>query len=124
MPAKKNPEPANASKNRRSRVGNFIWKGSWRRKSLVIIILLISSWLTICYGVARWYVHRHANEPLIIGTTFITNYAESFGLEPKQTLKAIFEELGVKQIRLVSYWKDIETTPGKYDFSGLDWQFD
>lgn len=121
--SQKRTKSAVTPKNWHVRVGNFIWRGSWWRKSLVIIVLLVSLWLVLCYGVARWYVHKHANEPLIIGTTFISDYAESFGLDPQQTLKAIFEELDIKQIRLVSYWKEIEPTPGNYDFSNLDWQF-
>src|SRR5699024_6324959 len=40
-----------------------------------------------------------------------------------ETLTAIVSDLGVKQVRLVSYWKDIEPTPGSYDFSALDKQF-
>ncbi|HEX5448312.1 MAG TPA: beta-galactosidase, partial [Candidatus Saccharimonadales bacterium] len=39
------------------------------------------------------------------------------------TLNAMLGDLKLKQVRLVSYWKDIEPTPGHYDFSGLDWQF-
>jgi hypothetical protein len=38
-------------------------------------------------------------------------------------LNAIFSDLNMRHIRLVSYWKDIETSPGNYDFSKLDWQF-
>lgn len=75
------------------------------------------------YGVGQWYIQKHSDEPLIIGTTFISDYAKSFGLEPKQTLEAILSDLGVKQVRLVSYWKHIEKEPGTYDFSDLDWQF-
>jgi hypothetical protein len=76
------------------------------------------------YGVAQWYIHKHSKEPLVIGTTFIPDYAESFGLDPHQTLDAILTDLNVKQIRLTSYWNSIEPTPGAYDFSQLDWQFD
>jgi hypothetical protein len=35
----------------------------------------------------------------------------------------MLSDLGLKQVRLVSYWSDIEPQPGKYDFSKLDWQF-
>lgn len=35
----------------------------------------------------------------------------------------MFEDLGMRQVRLVSYWKNIELTPGKYDFSELDNEF-
>lgn len=75
------------------------------------------------YGIGEWYIHKHADEPLVLGTTFIPEYAKGFGLSPKDTLSAILGDLQVKQIRLVSYWEDIEPTPGTYNFSGLDWQF-
>jgi len=80
------------------------------------------------YGVAEWYIHKHKSQPLILGASFIPDYASSFGLDPQQTLQAMLEPasqdgLALKQVRLVSYWSDIEPTPGQYDFSKLDWQF-
>ncbi len=75
------------------------------------------------YGVAEWYIHKHNKEPLVIGTTFIADYAKSFGLDPHQALDDILGDLNIKHIRLVSYWSDIEKTPGNYDFSGLDDEF-
>ena len=62
--------------------------------------------------------------PLVLGTSCVPNYARSSGLDPKETLEAIFSELGMRQVRLVSYWKVIEPSPGRYDFSELDWQFE
>lgn len=76
------------------------------------------------YGIARWYIAVESSKPMIIGATFIPDYARNFGLEPKQTLQAMLQELGIKHLRLVGYWDKIEATPGSYDFSELDWQFD
>jgi hypothetical protein len=103
--------------------GRFLWHGSWWRKGLMIFLAFIFFITAGMYGIAEWYIHKHAGEPLTLGTTFIPEYAESFGLNPKDTLSAILGDLNVKQIRLVSYWEDIEPTPGVYDFSSLDWQF-
>lgn len=75
------------------------------------------------YGLGQWYIHKHDNEPMVLGTTFIPAYAQSFGLDPKETLSAILTDLNIKQIRLTSYWNEIEVQPGKYDFSMLDWEF-
>lgn len=75
------------------------------------------------YGIGQWYIHRHDQQPLTLGATFIPDYAESFGLDPKATLRAMLSDLKLKQVRLVSYWSDIEPTSGHYDFSKLDWQF-
>ncbi|MBI4033482.1 beta-galactosidase [Candidatus Saccharibacteria bacterium] len=103
---------------------SYAWHGSLWRKILTVLIAIIIFITGVFYGIAEWYIHKHNSQPLVIGTSFVGDYAKSFGLDPKQTLGAILSDLKVKQIRLVSYWKEIEPTPGKYDFSNLDWQFD
>ncbi len=118
--------------NKKSRVGlknwlskawHYVWKrGIWRR-ILFIVLAIFLFFMGAAYGIAEWYVHKHNNEPVILGATFIPGYASSFGLDPKDTLNAMLSDLKLKQVRLVSYWSDIEPTPGKYDFSKLDWQF-
>lgn len=75
------------------------------------------------YGIARWYIASQAGQPVVLGTTFVPRYAEYYGLEPKEVLRALMEDMGMNQFRLVSYWDDIEKTPGQYDFTELDWQF-
>ncbi len=75
------------------------------------------------YGIARWYMWQQRNETLKYGVTFIPNYARHFGLDPQTTMKAIIDELGIRQFRLVSYWKEHEKERGVYDFTELDWQF-
>jgi hypothetical protein len=100
------------------------WKAKLWHRIILIIIALIFLGTSTMFGVAQWYISKHSSEPLKIGATFITPYAEYFGLDPQETLRASFEDLGLERIRLVSYWKSIEPTEGTYDFSGLDWQFD
>lgn len=75
------------------------------------------------YGVAQWYIRQNHGKPVELGTTFIADYAERLGVDPKETLNAMINDLGIKHVRLVSYWNNIEPVPGVYDFSGLDWQF-
>jgi hypothetical protein len=114
----------NSYKSLPFRAVNWLWRGSWWRKlfvSLAVIVLLLTAG---AYSVAQWYIHKHSDEPLILGTSFVSQYAESFGLDPQETLEAILGDLGVRQIRLVSYWNQIEKSPGRYDFSELDWQFE
>lgn len=76
------------------------------------------------YAISYWYMKKHANEPLVMSTTFIPSYAEWLGVEPKETMQALIDDLGFRHFRLVSYWKDIEREQGTYDFSNLDWQFE
>ena len=109
-----------------------LWSIAWPpklwKRILNIIIALVLAWTGFAYGVAEWYLHHHDGEPLVLGTTFVPDYATSYGLDPMQTLQAILEPasqggLGMKQVRLVSYWSDIEGTQGTYDFSQLDQEF-
>lgn len=79
---------------------------------------------TTMYGIGFWYQQKHKNEPITFGSTFISSYAEGFGLDPKETMQAMIDDLGIKRFRLVSYWRTIEKEPGVYDFSDLDWQFE
>jgi hypothetical protein len=100
------------------------WRGSiWHKLNTAIVLCLILM-LGTMYGIARWYMWTNRNEPIQIGTTFVPNYARYFELDPHETLLATFTDLGIKRIRLVSYWSTHEKVQGKYDFSELDWQMD
>lgn len=99
----------------------------WRASAMHKIIIITATTLLIAvggmYGIAQWYIYTHKNTPLQLGATFIPDYAASFGLDPKETLDAMINDLGIKHIRFVSYWENGESQRGKYDFSFLDWQF-
>ncbi len=94
-----------------------LWRKIWISVSLFLLIIYSGM-----YGIAKWYTFKHRHEPLKMGVTFVPDYARYLGVKPKATMQAMIDDLGVKQFRLVSYWEDIEETPGKYDFSELDWQ--
>lgn len=98
----------------KSRIGKWIIFGVYGFVLLNLIVM---------FGVARWYIMGNADKKLEIGTTFVPNYARYLGVDPKETLDAIINDLDIDRIRLVSYWKDIEPLQGTYNFDELDWQF-
>jgi hypothetical protein len=102
---------------------NYAWHRGFLRQFGFIILAIIVLFTAYSFAVAEWYVNKHKNQPLVLGATFIPDYAQSFGLDPVQTLNAMLSDLKLKQVRLVSYWSEIEPTPGKYDFSQLDQEF-
>lgn len=100
------------------------WQARFWNKFLVFLIAAVMLFVSGMYVVAQWYIFSQRAKPVHMGATFVPAYAERLGVDPKQTLYAIFHELGVKDVRLVSYWDRMEANPGTYDFSELDWQFD
>lgn len=100
------------------------WNRGWWNKMIVIISLLVALSFATMYGIARWYMWTQRDRPVLMGTTFISDYAAHFGLDPKETMEAILTDFEIDHLRLVSYWDRIEHTQGSYDFRELDWQFE
>ncbi len=99
------------------------WRKNMWHKLLICLVILIGLILGAMYGIARWYMASEADKPLTLGVTFIPDYAQSLGLNPQQTLQALTNDLKVKNFRFTSYWSDMEPSPGVYNFSQLDWEF-
>lgn len=97
-------------------------KKTWLRRLVIGLVVLVVAFTAAMYGIAEWYIHSERAKPLEQGVSFIPDYAESLGLDPQATMDAL-TGIGVRHFRLVSYWSDMEPSPGKYDFSQLDWEF-
>ncbi len=98
------------------------WRRNFWHKLVSVIVIIVFLVTSAMYGIAQWYIHAQAGQPLQMGVSFIPDYAQSLGVDPHQTMDALLG-IGVKQFRLVSYWSDGEPNPGQYDFSQLDWEF-
>src|SRR6266446_9877474 len=99
------------------------WPATIWHKALVVLVLLVSLTIGSMYGIARWYIWQERNKPLELGASFVSGYASALGLDPRQTFTAMLDDLGVKHVRLMSHWDDIEPQAGTYNFSELDWEF-
>ncbi len=100
------------------------WRHSWWHKTLVLLTVFIALCVGAMYGISRWYMWTQSSKPLVLGASFIPDYATKLGVDPKETMDAMINDLGIKQLRLVGYWDKLEPQPGVYDFSELDWQFE
>jgi hypothetical protein len=103
-------------------IRNF-WHRNFWHKILVVLMVIVLLDVGCMYGIAQWYIWQNRSQPVQIGATFISDYASYLEVDPQETLQAIITDLGVKHLRLVSYWDKIEEQPGHYDYSDLDWQF-
>jgi len=99
------------------------WQKNIWHKMLIIFVGICLALLGTMYGIARWYIATESSKPLVLGVSFIPAYAESLGLDAKQTMDALINDVGVRHFRLVSYWDQLEPSKGTYDFTTLDWQF-
>jgi hypothetical protein len=98
-------------------------KRRWLRRMAIGFVATIFILVCGIYGIGEWYVQSQSSTPLTLGVSFVPDYAASLGLNPEQTMSAMINDLHVKQFRLTSYWSDIETSPGHYNFTELDWEF-
>lgn len=98
------------------------WHRSWFNKTIAIMTILLSLIIGGMYGIAQWYISGQDHKPFTVGASFVPDYARYLGVEPEETMDAILG-LGVKKLRLVSYWSKYEPVEGQYDFTELDWQF-
>jgi hypothetical protein len=58
------------------------------------------------------------------GVSFSIKYCQELGVDWQEVLLAALDDLKIKRYRLMSYWDLVEQKQGKYDFTGLDWQFE
>ncbi len=96
---------------------------SWRRKLLIIVSIPLGLILLLVIFLAILFLPSlNRSEPITFGVTFSETYAESLGLDWRQTYLAILDDLKVRNLRLIAYWNKIEPTENYYDFADLDWQ--
>jgi hypothetical protein len=62
------------------------------------------------------------DEKITWGVNFSQTQAQWLGLDWKAAYLALLEDLGVKNIKLITYWNLLEGEKGKYNFEDLDWQ--
>jgi hypothetical protein len=60
----------------------------------------------------------------VFGASFSAKYCRELGIHPQDCLRDALTEMGVRRLRLMSYWDECEKVRGTYDFGELDWQFD
>ena len=83
-------------------VWRYLWNRGLFRRVVFVIMAVLFLFASVSYGVGQWYIQKHKNEPIVLGASFIPDYAQSFGLDPMQTLQAMLSDLRLKQVRLVS----------------------
>lgn len=84
------------------------------RKIIYILFAAAIIYIGIDYSAVR--------EKMSFGVTFSKPFAEFMGLDWKEAYLAAFNDFQLKKIRLSSYWNEIESSDGAFQFNDLDWQ--
>lgn len=58
------------------------------------------------------------------GVTFSDKYAESLGLDWRETYISVLDDLEVRKLRIPVYWDQVEARQGIYDWSDVDWMLE
>ena len=61
-------------------------------------------------------------EKIIWGVNFSQKHTQNLGLDWRETYLALLDDLGAKNIKLITHWDLIEPNEGEYNFEDLDWQ--
>ncbi len=86
--------------------------------AIIITILFI---LVFIYLVLAFKSHNPDSETSF-GVTFSKKFANQMQLDWQETYLAILDDLNVKQVRIPTYWEDIEPAMDVYNFEDIDWQ--
>lgn len=78
--------------------------------------------INVAIGIYGYRLQRE--QPYEFGTSFSLKMARELGIEPRAALESLLKDVGIRHLRLMSYWDEHQTHPETYDFSELDWQFD
>jgi hypothetical protein len=84
------------------------------------LVIIIIFWLLFIFS----WAHVYQPNELEHGVTFSKKQSQGLGLDWKANYLALFDELGVKKIRLAAYWDEVQPETTVYNWEDLDWQID
>ena len=61
-------------------------------------------------------------EKITWGVNFSQKHTQNLGLDWQETYLALLDDLGAKNIKLITHWDLIELEEGEYEFGDVDWQ--
>jgi len=95
-------------------------KRSKKRKKFVAIlaVVLAAIFVSSCIFISS----IPPREPKVFGVTFSKSFAEKFGFDWKKAYEEIFNDLGIRDVRIPVYWSEVEPEKGRWNFDDIDWQ--
>jgi hypothetical protein len=91
-------------------------------KKFKIILSILIIFFFILFLLSRGLIYKREN--ISYGITFSKKQSIGLGLNWKENYLAIFDDLGVKKIRLSAYFNEVEKENNIYTWEDLDWQIE
>ena len=91
-------------------------------KKILKKVLLIFLILILLFVVYFFIGKTKPAKEITWGVNFSQKHTELLGLDWQETYLALLDDLKVKNIKLITYWDEIESEENKYNFEDLDWQ--
>jgi len=92
-----------------------------KNKKIILLILLSFLFLFLVSSFFYFFIGEAPQaEKITWGAVFSRKYSEQLGLNWKENYKALFEDLGVNNIKIITHWDLIEPVKGNFDFNSLD----
>lgn len=87
------------------------------RKILILVLLaLVILWL----GQLIFQVVYNFPQKITYGVTFSPRYARYLGLDWRQTFISSLDQLNIKNLRIPTYWNELEKKEGEFSFDDTD----
>ncbi|MFW0837956.1 MAG: endo-1,4-beta-xylanase [Candidatus Komeilibacteria bacterium] len=98
-----------------------IWgeKKSWRRRGYYLWFIVVLLLGLVIYLFSMSIIPAGGYD---YGITFSDTYATELGLDWKDTYISLLDDLEFKNLRLMTYWDEIEMVPGQFNWEKIDWQ--
>ncbi len=90
--------------------------------NVVLVLDFLLAVVVGCLLLVLSFLAAHVNDKVSFGVSFSPKYAAELGINWQASYLAILDDLGVKHLRLMSYWDLYEPKSGQFDFENLDWQ--
>jgi glycosyltransferase involved in cell wall biosynthesis len=97
------------------------WKRGIKKLFFVVFASIITA-LVVIEVAGQLYAYRNRDVPITWGTSFSIKYADELGIPWQKAYTATVSELGVKHVRIMTYWDRVEPNNDRYEFQDIDWQ--
>mgnify|MGYP001584059402 CR=1 FL=1 len=90
----------------------------WKMRRLYKFLIVAGAIVLVLYALSV----REIPKELSYGVSFSKFHSDELGLDWRETLLAILDDLKVRNLRFSAHWPMVEPEDGKFNFSELDYQ--